>query len=198
VNAAKQVERADQAVSASIILLIAGPIVLGVSLALIFNAESVIGIWHETLTTARVSSLLTISERSGAIAALGVLFGTPVGVWLARNQTRIRAAVVATGLIAPFFVNDAIKAYAWADFLRHIAHIVSPYSNVGRVVPLVLSTIPIVGSIVAIEYSSGVRTQEMFAHEIAARRMRPLLFVTIPLLGPYLVCAWFLAFGFVF
>lgn len=206
-----RIARVEWVVSNFILLLIAGPIVTATLLSVLSSHQAFSVIFLETFTPDRLMTLLRIAERSAGVALAGLAFGSIIGIWLGRNQGRQAVSAILIGLIAPFFVNDAIKAYAWADILDRLSEVIqrnggapvlvdlfSPYGGLAPALPLTLSAIPICASLVAMAYSGDINAHELFAREVAARHARRFALVTFPLLAPYLICAWLLAFGFVF
>jgi len=206
----KQVAIVKALALTTVVLVLVGPMLLGVWVAFGSDPTQWFSVLTDVLSNARVETIEKIVLRATTIASIGTMLAIPIGVRIATLRSPTLAFSAIALLITPFFVNDAIKDYAWAamliglhQFLAHsssgvlsvVAQYVSPYSSLAPYLPLTVSAIPIIALIVAAGYVRAVVPNLRFFLEITPKRGRLLTAVTIPLLAPYIFLGWLLAFG---
>lgn len=170
---------------------------------------------YEVFTGARLGTLAAMGLRATMVAVAALAIGTPIGIWIATLSSRRVAYAALMALVLPFFINDSLKAYYWAEALSALSSacnnsaslgrggtwlgaLLSPYGTIAPYIPLVLGSIPIASSVVAVGYSMTVSSRIAFFEEISARRDWIFRQVTIPLLSPYIALAGLLSAGLVF
>lgn len=159
----------------------------------------------ETFSSARLEIVGDIVLRAATTATVSLILALPLGIFLGQAERPFYFLLASSLLLAPFFVSDSVKSYAWADMLVAIrssgnewmAASLSPYSPLSPWIPLILKTVPIFALTVALAYRWVVVPQLRAIREFSAGTFYALRTVTLPLLAPYLVSSWVLAFGFV-
>lgn len=185
--------------STVVALLVVGPLILDVVLT-VAAAPGELGLaLQQLLAPAHLQTLGRILVRAAWVASLGTLLGIPVGLYIGTVRDSRWASLLSILLVAPFFVNDSIKDYAWADCLtglHQFVPFVSPYRTAASLLPLTLAAIPVTATLIAFGYTRTVTPQLRFFRQVSHRRGHIFLGVTLPLLLPFVLLGWLLAFGF--
>jgi len=160
------------------------------------------GVVLEAFSPARLAIIAEITARALWVTALAALGSVPIAAWIGQAKRPIVAPALTVLLITPFFVSDAVKAYAWAEligtFRPSFPALPSPYDAVVPFIVLALKAVPVIVLTLAPAYSAVVERPKQALAELGLPSAVTARYVTFPALFPYLLGATMLALAFVF